>query len=1196
MALSPQLVHARLEESIRRLRWSRSSRSVLVGGAVSLLALVVALLADAYFHFGATGRWLGLSLIVLPLLGSLGVAVRVWLRPISAASVARRIEGATAGSHNVLISAIQFDRELPEDSLLRQALFAEMTDPFPQVRWRDVFDVRLLQQLGTALGAVAVALLVWACVSPAHFTNSAARLFLPASHIAPLTRTQFLSLDPGDTQIIHGSDFSVRATLGGQVPHDAWIQFREAGASWQRLPMNREVGQPVFTYHWKEVTQPMALYVVAGDTRSAVYQVGVRAKTAIRTRVAEIEPPAYTQSEKFTVADFTVLRNIVPGSRVTVQLDFNYPLTELRPSTDGAVPFTADNVDGTKWKIGSRVTGNESVKLTYRDSENHVDSEAFQIAVKPDEPPKIQVVDPPEGKQLITETTAAVDLTFTCTDDFGLSSVALYRSTDEAQAGELVQEWPAAAGQRTFTGNAKIPLGQFKSGNEGRLTFVLLAKDQNDATGPGTTFSRPIVVLTRGAEQVQEQSGAAALKMQKSLEALTKLQQTNLDESRGVARLKAAGADSFTPVLTRQVEIGDLGRQLAGLAEGGAPPVRQMLKALSENEMKDAVLTLRNAASAAGDGRAKLLAHAVDVEQVILGRLQGSPELVKSSAQLEQLKNAMSGLEDLLKQQRELNHDTQPAVATAAAALSARQDALADEAVQVRAGLVKSATTAALADRDFNARLVQAAAQMGELKINADMLAAAEELQSQKIPAAAGTQVRVITNLSKVLALLNEARMANAAAEIAKLRAVLDGMKDKLGKLENIQRDIVEKSKEQAHKDELDPNDRATAQEIKASKDLMAKVVEQMLTDAHVMPDIKSGDVLRNELVEIYEDVIQADKQDAAEGKLKVSEVAVQKEDGILAMMEKAKKIADDMEMWLPATNDTTKWLLENFDKAELPEVPMLPLKDFTEDLVGKLLDEQKGLQEKADDAASNQSFAENEANGNVVADGPQGSFGAQGRAGNQRPNKNEQTGRSSGGRQGMSNGEMAGDTTKNLEGSEIDARRSKDAMQKGQIKDEDGPTEAKATGGGKAGAFSDRQGMDGNAPLRASNAPRQKTMDALAVEQAMLREKAAKTKAQATLLFLRANGLDEVVVLMDTSAQALKDGRLRDFNGLHQKIVQRLTSIKGNVASGNVVAVPTGEAVHAVEKQMAAGDEGAVPVQYQDAMADYYRSLVQVK
>ena len=293
-------------------------------------------------------------------------------------------------------------------------------------------------------------------------------------------------------------------------------------------------------------------------------------------------------------------------------------------------------------------------------------------------------------------------------------------------------------------------------------------------------------------------------------------------------------------------------------------------------------------------------------------------------------------------------------------------------------------------------------------------------------------------------------------------------------------------------------------------------------------------------------------------GKLKADEVAVQKEDWILKAMENAKRIADDMEMWLPDKNDTVKWALENFDTHEMPEMPMLPLHDFFEDIVGDLLKEQEGLAEQANDPNSNQIFAQNEANGWDIMDGPQGNFGAQGKSGNTRPNKNEQTGRSSGGRQGMTDGEMAADRAKNLEGSEVDTRRTKDPMQKGQVKDEDGPSETKATGGGKAGAFSDRQGMDGNAPLRGSNAPRQRAGDALAVEQALLKEKTAKTYAQANLLYLRANGLGDVARMMEDSERALKEGRIKEFNGIHQKIMQRLSAVKGNITSGNVVALPS--------------------------------------
>jgi len=58
----------------------------------------------------------------------------------------------------------------------------------------------------------------------------------------------------------------------------------------------------------------MEVYVSAGDARSPSYQIQIRAKTAIGSRIAEIEPPAYTKLAKTTVRDFTVLQNVLPGS------------------------------------------------------------------------------------------------------------------------------------------------------------------------------------------------------------------------------------------------------------------------------------------------------------------------------------------------------------------------------------------------------------------------------------------------------------------------------------------------------------------------------------------------------------------------------------------------------------------------------------------------------------------------------------------------------------------------------------------------------------------------------------------------------------------------------------------------------------------------------------------------------------------
>ena len=314
----------------------------------------------------------------------------------------------------------------------------------------------------------------------------------------------------------------------------------------------------------------------------------------------------------------------------------------------------------------------------------------------------------------------------------------------------------------------------------------------------------------------------------------------------------------------------------------------------------------------------------------------------------------------------------------------------------------------------------------------------------------------------------------------------------------------------------------------------------------------------------------------------------------MLKAIEEAQKVAADMEMWLPNKNETQKWLLENFDKTEIPEIPNLPLPDAFEDIVGKLLDEQKGLDQQVQDAASNQAFAQNPANGWEIADGPMPGFAAQGKSGNQRPNKNEQTGRSSGGREGMSDGEMVGDRASNLEGTTPDVRRTSDPMQQGQVRDDGGINSTRATGGGKAGGFSDRNGMDGNAPLRAAKAPSIPASDALAVKQALLAEKTSKQYAQASLLYLRANGLADVPRLMEESQAALKDGRVEDFNRLHKQIVGQLHSTQGGIQSGQTLELSTTESQRAGDKQLLGGDEGQAPEAYKKQVADYYRSLTE--
>lgn len=1192
MAISANRMQENLRAAAARLRLMRGARALLGGAGCSLLALAVCLVLDAQFHFGQAGRWTGFLLVIVPWVAAIAGVAWAYRQPVSVGSIARRIETRGKVAGNVLINAVQFDRALPADSALRTALFEEMPDPLPAVRWSEVFDLRLLRNIGLGVGAVTCAVAVWAMWRPAYFANSAARIFLPAGDIAPLTRTQMGAVAPGDVQVVHGSDVTVSARLGGEVPRSAWLHFREGVSGWQRVVMNRDMSQPVFTYHWKDLHQPVEYWVEAGDGRSALHRVRVRPRTAIRHRRAEVTWPSYTRRAPMVVENFPTLTDLVPGSRMTVWMEFTHPLTMLTARDEQDRKLPVQKTDDACWSVLAGVGADRSIRIEYRDADGFSDSETILVRVKPDEPPKVQVTEPAEGREVVARREAEVMVQFVCADNFGLGPVALYRATDEAEDGKLVHDWPEAAGQTSFAARTTVQLRALAGPSEERVTLYVVAKDQNDVSGPGVTFSRPVVIMLRGAEEVRQQQADAAAQLQQSLADLIAWQRVNLEESRELERSRKVEPAGLTTLLNRQIAIGELSVKLAVAADGLAPQVRDELRGLTQREMKEAVLALRSGCAAAPVQRSGFLARAIELEAVILAKLQGAPESVAVEAARGEVLDLLAGLENLLRRQRDLHRNTKDATESQAGPLARQQDGLADDGTKVRDDLARSARNAPLGDREFTERLNEAVKAFGEWQVYEDMLRAAEQLESRQLAEAERTQQGVIANLVKLVEMLNAWRLAHASKQIEQLRDSVEDLKKRLELLGTVQREIVEKSKDLAGKNEARPEDLATAKEIETSKDLMKDAVEQMLTDTHVFPDLKPANDLREELVSIFEDVIQADAQLVAEGKLQPREIAVQKEEWILEQIEKAQKIAEDMEMWLPNSNETEKWLLENFDVAEMPNIPNLPLPDAFEDLVGNLLKEQEGLNAEVADAASNQAFAMNPANGWDVREGPMPGFGAQGRSGNERPNKNEQTGRSSGGREGMSSGEMARDSSEVLEGSAPDARRTRDPMQAGQVRAEADQGHTRATGGGKVSGFSDRQGMEGSAPLRPTAAPRQLTADALAVEQALLAEKTAKTVAQASLLFLRTDGMSEVVRWMQDSQEALREGRLSDFNGLHRRIVQQLQAVQGRVTDADLMQVPAADATWATDKQVYGGDEGVVPSQYREVVVDYYRSL----
>ena len=186
----------------------------------------------------------------------------------------------------------------------------------------------------------------------------------------------------------------------------------------------------------------------------------------------------------------------------------------------------------------------------------------------------------------------------------------------------------------------------------------------------------------------------------------------------------------------------------------------------------------------------------------------------------------------------------------------------------------------------------------------------------------------------------------------------------------------------------------------------------------------------------------------------------------------------------------------------------------------------------------------------------------------------------------------MVNQRADHLEGSSIDARRTNDPMQQGQVKDDGPPADAKATGGGKAGGVSQRAGMTGEAPLRPVNTPDQVLNSALAAEQALLAQQTAKSYATARLFYLRTGPLSEVARLMDESHDALKNGRLADYEALHRRIVVGLRKLGDGGTTNDVMVLGGTGSRYVGEKRLPGGADVAVPAGFQQPVDDYFRAL----
>lgn len=437
--------------------------------------------------------------------------------------------------------------------------------------------------------------------------------------------------------------------------------------------------------------------------------------------------------------------------------------------------------------------------------------------------------------------------------------------------------------------------------------------------------------------------------------------------------------------------------------------------------------------------------------------------------------------------------------------------------------------------------------------------------------------------------MLNTWRVAETEQRMSDVMETLSDARERMEKLRGLEAKALDAMRLlNAQNDETDRDTDLMEEELVELRRNTEEALLQVARDLHTFPELSVANELVEDVYSVFEEVNQLPGSETW-GAESAEEMGVLKPEELLEQMERAEGHMEAMEHWLADKPDTMKFEMEAFDPEEMPRMALGGLESSIEDLIGDLLKETDELAAAADDSATNLGLPENPLPGWEVAEGPNESFGAQGKSGNQAPDSKEQSGRSLVGREGQAIGETAAGTGTINEGDKsIEKRMTPDPLQSGQVQ-ADGEAQEQATGGGKqASGAADEFGMAGALSDTRMDAP---VPGSAAGLKAMMAKADAMT-VQASLLHLRTEALSaaahHIRQATDAINAGLPIGQVREYQ---RRAVVALKEAHTDLGAGTLdVAIdstPLDELSDVVE-----GTLDTAPPAYRDLVAEYFRSL----
>ncbi|NMA46288.1 MAG: hypothetical protein GX945_06980 [Lentisphaerae bacterium] len=1170
--------------SLDALQRQRQARLTALAGAAAACALLTALFAlvliDFFWPLAGAWRWLTLLL----LLGAAGTAV-AWLirfsrRQLSHEAMATVVEKVRPQAENRLINAVQFSHRPDCSPEFIEALLAESPLRVEQVLPRELYSPkpgRYLRRIVPVL--LSLWLLAFIC-SPRGMGAATLRVLMPFADIRPHADTIIVNVEPGSGSWQRGAELDISVSLAGVLPEQAELQWESEDGS-EKIVLTAQ-GEGVFTTKSKPLFARTRYRVLAGDARSEWYQLDVTTPPGLARWECAVAPPAHMRQQNVLIRhdaeDFAIPAGaaMVFAGQATAKL----AKAELLQGEHSIASCEPGNSN--QFKLSGRIGHGGTLRIRMLSSDQIEAVLPLPFTITPDKAPVVTLVDTPT--QLTVSPGKGLPVIFKAEDDFGVGAVGIEQLKEAGAPDNIATVNVEDRGCKVFPGRFVIDTSTLNTRGGALCRFRVWAEDEAPDAARRRGYSAIIRVIIPSVENSGEKREEARQQVENSLAALLKVQRDALRDTRQLAELAALGRDLSSQRIgaaeSQQQDVRNMGITLLDQREalGG---LGDTLSGLVNLEMVEVLKLFATLHRSGNIERAELLPQCTKLQTAIISALANMADSVTNEQAHQDKADIFALLQKIITMQRETIKDTQAdgeGKDIAVKALAHNQDQVA-ESIMVFSDQCLAQAEMRSKD-DFAIQLRNAYDIINQDKAYEKALQAAEDLSEKEYQEAIVSQKECLAALMKALNILNHWRVDNARKIVDEASAVIKNVAAELDGMEKKQARIAEVTRDFKARGVFDDEVREQLAKMDKEQKEMADLVEQLANDLYQFPELPVCNELNSKMREVFEDVMQAlDSEN-----LPSIEIAVQKEDALLDAIRNTKERIEDVEMWLPDVPDHFVWNMESFDTDEMPDIPLVPLPDELEDIVGELLEQAAEIDMQSQDTTGNNIIADMEM-GWAVMDGPMPSFSAKGKSGNTRPNDNEMTGRSGSGREGQATGELVENHVKGYEGRETHARRTHDQFQKGMVtEDEDSTMDARATGGGKLGGQSESIGMFGAAPRRDLH------QSGPGLTPHRLRQETEVLFATARLLYIGSGGLGEAA----RNLRALESAppQMQELGGLRRRVLRRLEDSQIELKDGAALPMPVTSISQTGGSAVIDSDFHKVAEEYRPLLNDYYRSL----